>query len=104
MKNGNKHIKKKEKKSDFSLVDVFRALYPARRLFTFSAQGVSTRLDRFYVSSAVVGQVKSSSIIPCTITDHSIIEMTFDDGLFVTYVHGPGYWKLNVSLLNDRGE
>ena len=89
-------------RSDFSLVDVFWALYPARRLFTFSAQGVSTRLDRFYVSSTVVGRVKSSSIIPCTITDHSIIETTFDDGLFETYVHGPGYWKLNVSLLNDR--
>ena len=44
-------------KSDFSLVDVFRALYRARRLFSFSARGVSTRLDRFYVSSVVVGRV-----------------------------------------------
>ena len=27
--------------------------------------------------------------------------MTFEDGLFDTYTHGPGYWKLNVSLLKD---
>ena len=53
------------------------------------------------MTSAVVGQVKSSSIIPCTLTDHSIVEMSFDDGLFSTYVHGPGYWKLNVSLLEE---
>ena len=88
-------------KGDFSLVDVFRALYPARRLFSFSAQGVSTRLDRFYMSSAVVGRVGSTSLIPCTFTDHSIVEMTFVDGLFDTYTHGPGFWKLNVSLLED---
>ena len=88
-------------KRDFSLVDVFRALYRARRLFSFSVRGVSTRLDRFYLSSAVVGRVGSTSLIPCTITDHSIVEMTFEDGLFDTYTHGPGYWKLNVSLLKD---
>ena len=31
---------------DFDLVDAFRHVYPGGREFTFSAQGVSTRLDR----------------------------------------------------------
>ena len=88
-------------KNDFSLVDVFRTLYPTRRAYSFSAQGVSTRLDRFYLSSTVVGCVRSTSLIPCTITDHSIAELTFDDRLFGTYSHGPGFWKFNVSLLKE---
>ena len=46
-------------KNDFSLVDVFRTLYPTRRAYSFSAQGVSTRLDGFYLSSTVVGCVMS---------------------------------------------
>ena len=71
-------------KSDFSLVDVFRTLHPTRRVYSFSAQGVSTRLDRFYLSSTVVGCVRSTSLIPCTITDHRIVELTFDDTLFST--------------------
>ena len=58
------------------------------------------RLDYWLISNNLQDCVKSVKIIPAIKTDHSAIclELTSVDG----GVPGPGYWKMNCSLLDDE--
>ena len=90
-----------EIRRDFNLVDAFRHLYPAGREYTFSAQGVSTRLDRFYVSRGLLSSVHAVAHVHCPYSDHSLVRLHFGRSVFSAYDCGPGYWKCNVSVLGD---
>ena len=86
---------------DFELVDAFRHVYPAGREYTFSAQGVSTRLDRFYISRGLLSAVHAVAHVHCPYSDHSLVQLHFGRSVFSAYDCGPGYWKCNVSVLGD---
>ena len=86
---------------DFDLVDAFRHVYPVGREYTFSAQGVSTRLDRFYVSRGLLSAIHAVSHVHCPYSDHSLVQLHFGRSVFSAYDCGPGYWKCNVSVLGD---
>ena len=59
------------------------------------------RLDRFYISSALLSCVKSVDIKPCVISDHDYVILTIKMQSKVATLRGPGYWKLNVSILEN---
>ena len=59
------------------------------------------RLDRFYISSALLSCVKSVDIKPCVLSDHDYVILTIKMQSKVATLRGTGYWKLNVSILDN---
>ena len=83
---------------DFNLVDIFRTRFPDRPSFTCNARQSFSRLDRFYVSNSVYSSISTINVCPVGFSDHSSLIFNFssqDDK------RGPGYWKCNISVLND---
>ena len=89
-------------KSCFLLRDAWRALHPRVRQFTWfnSDSSVASRLDTFLVARGLLSSVKSCLISLCVFSDHEFvfIDLAFDD----SSKYGPGVWKLNNSLLEDK--
>ena len=87
--------------SDTSIKDCWRSLNPSQRSYTWrdAANTVSSRLDRFYVSSSV--DVVSCLHSPCYFSDHDciVLNLSFPEKVSV----GRGFWKCNVSVLADAG-
>ena len=55
----------------FELVDVFRDKYPNKISFSFERGEIKSRLDRFYISKALVKDVSNIVYIPCPYSDHN---------------------------------
>ena len=53
------------------------------------------RLDYWLISNSLYDSVTGTDIIPAIKTDHSAIFLEFCNN------DGPGYWKMNCSLLED---
>lgn len=65
-------------------------------------QGVTgTRLDRFYISSEATDLVFSASLCVSAFTDHRALAITVHISDKFMHVKRNGYWKLNVSILQD---
>lgn len=88
-------------KEDYDLIDIYRKLHPRKKEFTFSGQGVQSRLDRFYVSRDLSDSVRQIEIVPCTFSDHHFLVMTIENEV-LTLPKGPGYWKCNIKILEDE--
>ena len=56
------------------------------------------RIDFFIVSGSVTSLTIDADIYPTFLSDHAIPHITLADETGDT---GPGYWKLNVSLLEQ---
>ena len=57
------------------------------------------RLDYYFIPRNAISNVMSCIIIPSILTDHNIIKIR----LKVNKVErGPGFWKLNNTLLEDQ--
>ena len=88
-------------RNNHRLIDVYRASHPRDIETTWtSADGsVSCRLDRFYVS-AQLKQCVSAGIFPCSLSDHSAVELTL---AVKTHQNskGPSYWKCNTKILDN---
>ena len=87
-------------KNIFNLVEPFRILYPNDKLFTWSGNGVSCRLDRFYVTKNLTDFVTSINHYSSLKSDHEIVSLSFDN-LFNVPASGPGFWHCNVKVLDD---
>jgi exonuclease III len=85
--------------SDFSLVDPFRFNHPHLVSTTWHRAGVSCRLDRFYVSKNILALYKSQFTYPFGHSDHDLVVLTLHNNF--KNAAGPGYWKLNTSVLTD---
>ena len=57
------------------------------------------RLDFYLITQHTVQAVDKCIVKPAFLTDHSSVELTL---AFEHRIKGPGYWKLNTSLLSDR--
>ena len=83
------------------LIDIWREFHPNEFQFTWKRikpKVVMERIDFFLVSETIAKIVTQATIQPSFKTDHSspqIIVKTFDQK------HGPGYWKLNTSYLDE---
>ena len=80
---------------NLDLVDAWRILNPEKR----TQPTVHCILDFFLKSQSLLGSIISADILPGFKTDHSMITLN-------TSLHsnprGPGFWKLNTSLLADK--
>ena len=85
----------------FDLVDIFRKKHPKKVITTYHGpNNISSRLDRFYISKSVESDVDVCSVLPFCMSDHDMIVINFTDFTNITF--GPGYWKMNTSVLSDR--
>ena len=80
--------------------DPFRALYPKKQAHTWRQNEIHCRLDRFYISNTFLPVVDKVQISYCTVSDHMFCDLFFKP--FAQSTKGPGYWKLNDSILKDK--
>ena len=84
------------------LVDAWRFCNSDKSGFTWRClrpKPIFSRLDYFVISESFTQFVEELSLWPGFQTDHSIVCMKI---CFSSHRHGPGYWKLNTSLLRDQ--
>jgi len=84
------------------LCDVWRINHQELKEFTWRRRKprvIQCRLDFFLVSQSVVNMVEQSKIGTSFKSDHSIVTLSLKLG---DIPRGPGYWKLNCSLMKDK--
>ena len=80
-----------------NLNDAWRKIHPNKKQFTYKD---ISRLDKFLVSTEILDSLqKSNIVIPGIKSDHKCITMLLD---FDKSTRGPGRWKLNTSILQDK--
>ena len=86
--------------SEFSLHDVWRVKNPNTRSFTWSkiSPFIFCRLDYWLISDSLHDLVSQVDILASIKTDHSSIVLELQD--IQETCRGPGFWKLNSSLLS----
>ena len=85
------------------LVDIWRKKFPNLKQFTWKRKNVkneASRIDYFLTQKEIIHKIISTDIRPVLIkyTDHQAVSMVID---VENVVRGPGYWKVNNSLMND---
>ena len=82
------------------LVDIWRVLNPDAKRFTWRRRkpDIHCRLDFFLTSSSLSTTITKADILPGYKTDHSLITLHLANN---TNPKGPGFWKLNTSILLD---
>ena len=83
------------------LFETFRYQYPESKQYTWSARGAASRLDRFYISKELKENLIKTEITSCTISDHDFC-ILYLDLKKVQDTNGPGYWKCNNSILDEK--
>ena len=84
-----------------NLVDVWRKMYPDRKLFTWRQLSlhIYSRLDYWLVSKEHLSYISSIDIKPVLKCDHNGVSMKMK---VFAHKRGKGCWKLNNSLLSDE--
>ena len=87
--------------NELDLVVVWGIKNPQARSYTWSQKStpIFCRLDYRLISNNLQDFVNTTDIIPATKTDHAAIELNLTDSNQNS--KGPGFWKMNVSLLED---
>ena len=83
------------------LIDIWRNMNPSTKSYTWKSNGkppILCRLDYFIITKTLKACIENCTISHGYRTDHSLISLVFNNNHEKT---GKGYWKLNVSLLND---
>ena len=84
-----------------SSIDNWRYLHPTSYSYTWTRSNgsLSSRIDLILVPHVWVPSVSSCDIVACSFSDHCAVVLS----VRVPQVpsHGPGVWKLNLSVLND---
>ena len=86
---------------ELDLVDIWRIKNPTKKCFTWGQNSpmVFCCLDYWLISNSLYDSVTGTDIIPAIKMDHSAILLEFCNN--VNDIKGPGYWKMNCSLLED---
>ena len=87
---------------DYDLYDVWRREHPTEFGYTWKSYKqphIYCRLDFFLITFNLVGLNRYNKILPGFQSDHNAvtIPLTLD-----SHKKGPGFWKLNCSLLSDE--
>ena len=85
----------------FELTDIWRSKHQDKKLFTWHSNNkpaIFSRLDFFLLSKNIVNCTFKSNIKNGYKTDHSLITVSLN---FDKTTRGPGYFKLNNSLILD---
>jgi len=84
------------------MIDIWRKSHGNKKQFTYSTDyptKISCRLDFFLTSSGLTQQTHRTSITHGYLTDHNSVRMILNTKI---ELKGPGFWKLNTSLLQDK--
>jgi len=86
---------------EIDLVDIWRLKNPVSKSFTWSQNSpmIFCRLDYWLISNNLQDSVTATNIFPAIKTDHAAISLEFSTS--EDHIKGPGYWKMNCSLLDD---
>ena len=87
----------------YSLYDIWRSLNPTAKQFTWRNKSfkVQCRLDYFLISKELSSTTIKCDILYAPNTDHSAIQLhLLSEEL--KQQKGPGFWKFNSSLLEDK--
>lgn len=92
--------------TSFDLIDIWRLVNPNSTQYTWHSNTkpiIFSRLDYFLISDSLTNIVKNCKIKPGYKSDHSSVHLSIS---FLNENRGPGYFKLNNSLLieNDYQE
>ena len=91
--------------AQLSLKDPYKSLYPVKKKLPTNViinnRPILQRLDKFYTSAQFIDKAQKSYILPCVLSDHDYAIMDFITPVVPTERRGPGYWKRNVSILDD---
>ena len=81
--------------------DIWRELHPETFQFTWRRRkpNVMTCLVYFLTPLGLLGKVSGCTILPAQLSDHCPVVLQFE---LQNQIWGPGYWKFNVSHLNDK--
>ena len=84
---------------DIAIADPFRMQYPRKKIYSFTAPAGKSRGDRIYISNDRSNSVSNMKYIhtPFNLA-HKIMTFDIKEGQKI----GPGYWKLNSSILQDK--
>lgn len=85
------------------LIDCWRIKHPTTKQFTWKRKNVNneaSRIDYFLIQNELIHKISSTDIRPVLIkyTDHQAVSLYLN---VEKTIRGPGYLKLNNSLLND---
>ena len=83
------------------LIDIWRHQHPYDHTYTWYRKNpelIQCRLDFFLVSNTFLPMCLGTDIIPGYMSDHSIVTFTIE---IENSKKGPGFWRLNTSLLED---
>ena len=88
--------------TEFCLHDIWRIKNPTTLSFTWSKSSpfIFCRLDYWLISDSLHDLVTQVDIVASIKTDHSAIVLELKD--IEENCKGPGFWKLNTSLLNRQ--
>lgn len=86
----------------FNLHDIWRVKNPKIKSFTWCQKSpfIFCRLDYWLISDTLQDLIKNVDIIAALKTDHSAIVLHLQG--FEESKKGPGFWKMNTSLLSDE--
>ena len=92
----------KDYMAELDLVDAWRLLNPDTHRYTWHRKKpeIHCRLHFFLLSQSLTCNVTNADILAGFKTDHSLIIIKF--ALHSNPRLGPGYWKLNTSLLKEK--
>lgn len=86
------------------LIDVWRNFNPEKRQFTWRRLNPpqASRIDMFFTQKDLMPNIQACDIRPIMIkfTDHQAISLKIQTSTAKS--KGPGYWKLNNSILNEE--
>ena len=85
----------------YALCDIWRKTNPLSKQFTWRNHSlhIASRLDYWLVNKNIQVKVITSDIRPVIRADHNAISLKI--GVKDNKI-GPGYWKMNTSILNDE--
>lgn len=86
----------------YCVVDIWRIRNKAKKKYTWRQKSprIQSRLDFFLLTEHLQDIINTTEILPSVLSDHSPISLTIK--FQNKPPRGPGYWKLNVSLLQDK--
>ena len=85
----------------YKITDIWRYYNRDIKRFTWrrlKPNPVKCRLDYLLISDALMPNISNVDIAPSFLSDHSIPNMMLSSNL----TRGPGFWRLNTSLLDDK--
>ena len=86
---------------ELDLADAYRELYPDKRSYTWKRfnSNKQGRLDYFFISTELLGEVRDITISPGYRTDHSLVTLTLRKEEFK---RDRPFWKMNNTHLRDE--